>query len=43
MPAAPAGAIPDRIVRYLSRSDIPITLPRPAASIAKDGQLDTNV
>ena len=35
MPAAPTGAIPDRIPRYLSRNDILITLTRPAGSYSK--------
>src|SRR6516164_138387 len=34
-PAAPAGAIPERILRYLSRSDIPITFTRPEGFYSK--------
>src|SRR5262249_20481772 len=38
IPAAPAGAIPDRIFRYLSRSDIRITIPRPGRLYSKGGE-----
>jgi hypothetical protein len=35
MPAASVGTIPDRILRYLSRRDMRITIPRPGRLYSK--------